>query len=81
MLSKEEKLKKINLQIQTAQSEIAKFKEKIKELKIKRTNLEKQIANEKYSELKSVLKDYGISSVEDFQTFIDTCSNQNTNPN
>lgn len=75
-ISKEEKLEKINEQIQNENETIKKAKQKIKDLSVKKKKLEQQIANEEYAELKDVLKDYGITSVGDFQNFIDNCTDK-----
>lgn len=75
-ISKEEKLEKINEQIQNENETIKKSKQKIKKLNLKKKKLEQQIANEEYAELKDVLKDYGITSVGDFQNFIDSCTDK-----
>lgn len=75
-ISKEEKLEKINEQIKNETATIKKAKQKIKELSIKKKKLERQIANEEYAALKDVLKDYGITSVGDFQNFIDSCTDK-----
>lgn len=77
-ISKKEKLEKINEQIQNENETIKKSKQKIKELNLKKKKLEQQIANEEYAELKDVLKDYGITSVGDFQNFIDNYSDNGT---
>lgn len=73
-ISKKEKLAKINEQIQNENETVKKAKLKIKELFAKKKKLEQQIANEEYELLKDVLKDYGITSVDDFQNFIDNCT-------
>lgn len=77
-ISKEEKLKKIKEQIQNEKDSIAKSKQRIKEFSAKQKILEQQIAEEKYKLLQEVLKEYGISSVDDFQNFIDNYSDNGT---
>ena len=74
-ISKEEKLSKINEQIENEQQQILKSKKKIQSLKAQKKKLESEIQNKKYSELKDVLQDYGIKSADDFQNFLNNCTN------
>lgn len=74
-ISKEEKLLKINEQIENEQQQILKSKKKIQSLKAQKKKLESEIQNKKYSELKDVLQDYGITSATDFHNFLNNCTN------
>jgi septal ring factor EnvC (AmiA/AmiB activator) len=72
---KRERIKKINEQIKNLNETIRQSKEKIKSLKSSKKKLEQEIKIEDYAELKSVLQDYGITTVKDFEKFIDEYNN------
>lgn len=74
-LTLEEKLQKIDESIENENASIKKSKEKISKLKSKRKKLVQSINQNKFDELTDVLKSYGISTVEEFNKFIDNYDN------
>ena len=70
MKTNEEKLIKINSDIDNENLVIIKSKEKIKKLKKQKKEIEFRIAKEKNTELFKYLSEFGIKTVEDFQRFI-----------
>lgn len=67
----EDKISKIDMQIQAEENNVKKAKQKIKKLKLEKSKAEQNLKTIKFSQLHDTLQGFGVQSVEDLNKFLE----------